>query len=1242
MKRSTRKQGIRVSHPDNFRISTGRSRARGMRSAFGTNVLPESQQTQDLESEEIVQLLSGEMEKVDEFVVEPVAERPARRRARAEAEADERITVEVDVAADESAVVLVEQDGVYSWCLPTTSQMVEQESDRRGRRGRRDAAKTYKSLEIDLNMQGVTKTRRGRSSRGLIGDFVVGRIKAYVLKFAARLVVGGTMRFLERNVRPGLLWFKSEDVKDWEPVSDLSVFDFEQDADYVPRILLFVHGTFSSTVNGFGGISANGPCREFLKDAIERYDVVIGYDHATLSLNPLENATDLLRLLETGAWPNPPVIDAIAHSRGGLVLRSLIEFLGTESDIKFDRAVFVGCTNGGTTLAEPDNWQAMIDMYTNLAVAASRAIALLPAAPAVGVLLGPVVEKIGIFAKYIVNTAVTDQAVPGLAAMEPDGSFVRLINETQPGQPTADEISYYAVTSNFDRSIFERTPPREIPKHLVGVLADRVTDQLLGSDNDLVVNVSSMTAIDPQGQDYVKGVFDFGSNGIVYHTVYFLQPILAAYLRDWLSVPGATRARGDVFRAGIDNVSRGPLHELAVSAVWGPSKPIKKTDKGVEWTKLKIIVEWGDIAQSKGDVLAAGHYVGVEPQNAELALDYLVSGKKWGKQDEKPFVLTQQTKRGMLRGGLGEIALFPVPRRNKRESQQFVAVCGMGYQGDFDELQLKTIYRNLAWKLGMIPGVQKLSTVLIGGGEGGLPFENVLNEMANGYVEAMRGGGIGSSTLKEVRIVEFDKARAIEILDCFKSLAEKWTDAIDIESILATGRGGKTGDAHLLSTLLGTAAEAAASRADSADRKAFERLVAKMPVDKDDQQRTLKLLRKMTDADAEQPENQSWLPKVWIPSEANAGSANDVSTRISFFTDNRIIRAAAISRSAAITERVISVSPELLTEAATRMTDPNYDDVRDLGDILLRLVIPRDFRKLLKQANPLVFELDRNTAYLHWEMLLNKFAEEDGRPLGLVRQVSRQIRTQYSPPPSSDRIRKGRPRALVIGDPGDPDLGHDLPGARREALKVSRLLREKDIEVTQLIGAPGTEPIGQAGDGPASRFDALAHLMRGDYDIVHYAGHGDFDPENPDRVGWLFQDGMLTAGEIRRIDRAPVVIVANACLSGRVSEVAAGGEYSNSRNEVALLPTLADEFFRRGVRNYIGTAWEVDDEGAIRFAETFYDAFIQRGGDQPEGDKLGDAMLKARKLLASKQRDYHALWAAYQHYGDVNFSLGDL
>ena len=112
------------------------------------------------------------------------------------------------------------------------------------------------------------------------------------------------------------------------------------------------------------------------------------------------------------------------------------------------------------------------------------------------------------------------------------------------------------------------------------------------------------------------------------------------------------------------------------------------------------------------------------------------------------------------------------------------------------------------------------------------------------------------------------------------------------------------------------------------------------------------------------------------------------------------------------------------------------------------------------------------------------------------------------------------------------------------------------------------------------------------------------------------------------------LVVANACFSALTSTTTARGHRARDlRAETALLPALADEFFHRGVRNYIGTAWQVSDDGAVEFARRFYDELIPARDSGEAGKSVGEALKAAREALAA-QRRYGALWAAYQHYGD--------
>lgn len=446
------------------------------------------------------------------------------------------VSVDLAVAPEESAVILLEQDGFYSWQLPTLNGAPTV----RPRRGRAPVRRQV-HFELDVRSSESATTRPGpsRTVRGPLGDFVVGRARAYVLKFVAGLVPGPLMGFLERHVTPGLVVMQGKDVGKWSRVSTLEAVKLPQDRP--ARILLFVHGTFSSTVGSYGALTSTDHGRAFLDAAGTAYDAIIGFDHPTLSKDPLENATDLLARLEKNALKAPATIDVVCYSRGGLVARSLVEHLLPSSPwhATVRRMVFVGATNAGTRLAEPANWNTFVDLYTNLAAASARAIGLLTGSAPAAEILGGVVKSVGAFVKYLVGATVTDRRVPGLAAMEPDGKFVRMLNDVQPGQPGAG-TPWYAVSSDFEPKLFASgAGAPELPRRLLNALTDGLVDQLMGVQNDLVVDTTSMAAIDLEsGGGFVKEMLDFGTNGVVYHLNYFVQPQVTTALAAWLEVRG--------------------------------------------------------------------------------------------------------------------------------------------------------------------------------------------------------------------------------------------------------------------------------------------------------------------------------------------------------------------------------------------------------------------------------------------------------------------------------------------------------------------------------------------------------------------------------------------------------------------------------------------------------------------------------------------------------------------------------
>jgi CHAT domain-containing protein len=188
---------------------------------------------------------------------------------------------------------------------------------------------------------------------------------------------------------------------------------------------------------------------------------------------------------------------------------------------------------------------------------------------------------------------------------------------------------------------------------------------------------------------------------------------------------------------------------------------------------------------------------------------------------------------------------------------------------------------------------------------------------------------------------------------------------------------------------------------------------------------------------------------------------------------------------------------------------------------------------------------------------------------------------------------------------------------------------------------------------PVSQLDVLKELLGRNYHLVHYAGHGTFDQDNPQLTGWLFADGLLGARELAQLTRAPRLVVANACWSA--ARPGMGAEESPDRQlkegpdqprQARLTPVLADEFLRIGVVHYLGTSWRVPDRLARRFVRTLYEVLLGPPGDGRRRT-IGEAVCKARQgLFYARGPDPTAVspeqwsaWAAYQHYGDPHDTL---
>lgn len=342
-------------------------------------------------------------------------------------------------------------------------------------------------------------------------------------------------------------------------------------------------------------------------------------------------------------------------------------------------------------------------------------------------------------------------------------------------------------------------------------------------------------------------------------------------------------------------------------------------------------------------------------------------------------------------------------------------------------------------------------------------------------------------------------------------------------------------------------------------------------------------------------------------------------SRITIERDGDLFRFSAIREQAVIPVREVEIQSAYAEGAADfLMSSRNLPDQHKYGKLLHSYLMPEDFQDML-EVTPLTLMVDRSTAAFPWEMAA---FEQHGKTVfyGPARQLTRQFRTTLSGPPglvapqTPDRL-----RVLVIADPA-PEVDLQLPGAREEGRAVVQILQtiqeeqSLDLKIEQRIGAAECDPV-----------ELLALILNEEFDLIHYSGHGDFDERNPALSGWIFgRAHVLSARDIFRARRVPRLIFANACFSGVVRSGKPFSLDESNRN----LAGLAQAFFERGVQNYIGTGWPVDDAAALLFAKTFYSEAL-------EGADLGSSLAKARGEILN----LGSTWGAYQHYGQATAKL---
>jgi len=282
--------------------------------------------------------------------------------------------------------------------------------------------------------------------------------------------------------------------------------------------------------------------------------------------------------------------------------------------------------------------------------------------------------------------------------------------------------------------------------------------------------------------------------------------------------------------------------------------------------------------------------------------------------------------------------------------------------------------------------------------------------------------------------------------------------------------------------------------------------------------------------------------------------------------------------------------------------------LQKIGRLFWDHLLSRSIKEKLKNAPPcgLTLSLDEELIYIPWELIFDgvdffclKFSL--GR---LVRSKGDSTLLQYRD--LSDSL-----RMLVLANPNN-----DLKSAYTEGLNIKNQFSHKNKKVHV--------------DFKSTNIDKnYVKKNLCDYDIVHFAGHCEFDRKDDREGGWILSDGIFKVEDILRMGQScslPALIFSNACHSAQVRPALIDSEYQRDSYG------MASAFLFAGVRHYIGSIRKIEDNASLVFAREFYAKLIS-------GECVGES-LRLSKLKLVKEYGLSSLhWVNYLLYGDPGFTF---
>ena len=276
--------------------------------------------------------------------------------------------------------------------------------------------------------------------------------------------------------------------------------------------------------------------------------------------------------------------------------------------------------------------------------------------------------------------------------------------------------------------------------------------------------------------------------------------------------------------------------------------------------------------------------------------------------------------------------------------------------------------------------------------------------------------------------------------------------------------------------------------------------------------------------------------------------------------------------------------------------------MRESGKALVDLLLVPEIQEKLKKVElaNLLIRMNEPMVQVPWEML--HLADEF---FCLKYNIGRSVTTSQKVSERPQRNLELPLRMMAVIDPTE-----DLPFARAEGKELVDL----GEQLPNLLTVFANEGVTR---------ESLSDEMC-NFDLCHFAGHGEYDEQNPEKSSWRLKGGVFPASDIANMSATrplPSLVFSNACFSGKTESWQVSDHYNEQ------LFGMANAFLLAGARHYLGSFWEVTDQSGHTFAARFYNALLA-------GEPVGQAVRLARQALFEKYGEDSILWASYLLYGD--------